>query len=428
MADRIDIDALLIGALYGELSSADEARLSAHLESHPADRTALEDLKSARHAVRESRIFAVQAEPPQPISALLLQEAARRAPRVRPQTDEKESWFARFVNSFARHPAMAAAAMLVLVLGVAGTLALKGGIKDASVKEAAPAAPAAIAQGSAQLDRPNDTAAVAPTQGQTPEPTPEPTTDEFKADLLEQQAVAGKPGADHGAQRKKLEVEKPTAGATKKTQLAGIEVKAKRPMPKDDESPLASDLDGRAEGADQSGFSMAPGAKGGAGGGGTVAGDRRGVATSESVSGPSTNAPMQPRTQGVTPTPAPPPPPHIATTDDAKTSAPKPAEKADKAMDKEAPSNDASTAEVRKMHAQAKAYARNSQCREAATVVLAIERSNVGYYNASVATDRDLKGCFAYIQTERDRSRAAEGKRAKANYEAPAAAPSTSTK
>ena len=80
MVDRQDIDALLIGSLYGELSSADEARLQTHLESHPADRTALDRLTHAREAVRRSRILEVQLEPPQSVSAKLLQEAARRAP------------------------------------------------------------------------------------------------------------------------------------------------------------------------------------------------------------------------------------------------------------------------------------------------------------------------------------------------------------
>ena len=40
MVDQ-ELDALLVGALYGELGPADEARLAAHLESHPTDRTAL---------------------------------------------------------------------------------------------------------------------------------------------------------------------------------------------------------------------------------------------------------------------------------------------------------------------------------------------------------------------------------------------------
>ena len=64
MAERQDIDALLISALYGELTPAEESRLAAHLESHPADRTALADLTHARTVVRESRILEVQLEPP----------------------------------------------------------------------------------------------------------------------------------------------------------------------------------------------------------------------------------------------------------------------------------------------------------------------------------------------------------------------------
>jgi hypothetical protein len=121
MADRMDIDALLISALYGELTPADEARLTAHFESHPADRTALADLTHTRTAVRESRILAVQLEPPQSVSALLLQEAARRAPRPARQRDQ-ESWLHRFLRSFTAHPAMAAAMTLVLIVGVASTL------------------------------------------------------------------------------------------------------------------------------------------------------------------------------------------------------------------------------------------------------------------------------------------------------------------
>src|SRR5690242_13847708 len=106
MIDRMDIDALLIGALYGELTPADEARLAAHLESHPADRTALDDMRRTRETVRDSRILAVQLEPPQSVSALLLQEAARRAPRPK---REAHSWFQRLTRSLVMHPAIAAA-------------------------------------------------------------------------------------------------------------------------------------------------------------------------------------------------------------------------------------------------------------------------------------------------------------------------------
>jgi anti-sigma factor RsiW len=137
MMERHDIDALLIGSLYGELSPADEARLQAHLESHPSDRTVLADLSRAREVVRESRLLQFQAEPPQAITSILLQEAARRAPKKR----EDESWFQRFVRSFMAHPAMAAAAMLVVVIGVAGTAYLRKGDQFAEqTKESAPAA------------------------------------------------------------------------------------------------------------------------------------------------------------------------------------------------------------------------------------------------------------------------------------------------
>jgi len=134
--DRQDIDALLVGALYGELSSTDQERLNTHLEAHPADRNALDDLKSAQQVIRtkvaSSRIFELQLDPPQAISAQLLQEAAHRAPKMKAAAIDapaREGWFARFVQSFVRHPAMAAAATLVLVVGVAGSIYLRNGDK-----------------------------------------------------------------------------------------------------------------------------------------------------------------------------------------------------------------------------------------------------------------------------------------------------------
>src|SRR5690606_15297211 len=74
---------------------------------------------------------------PQHLSALLLQEAHRRAPKRVVADEAKESWFSRFMRSFAAHPAMAAAAMLVLVLGVAGTLYMKKGADFATKEYAA---------------------------------------------------------------------------------------------------------------------------------------------------------------------------------------------------------------------------------------------------------------------------------------------------
>lgn len=184
MIDRMDIDALLIGALYGELTPVEEARLTAHLESHPADRTVLADLRQTRAAVHESRILTVQFEPPQSVSALLLQEAARRAPAP---ARAVVGWFHRFTRSFLMHPAMAAAAMLVLVVGVAGTVYVRRGDQFADM-----AAPAATAR---------QVPSEASVQSQAPEmPASEPASE-----------PAGTARADDGQDDQDTEV---TGGAT----------------------------------------------------------------------------------------------------------------------------------------------------------------------------------------------------------------------
>jgi hypothetical protein len=166
MVDRTDIDALLISALYGELTPADEARLTAHLESHPADRTALADLTQTRAAVRDSRILAFHDEPPQSVSTMLLREAARRAPRA---VSEDAGWFHRFMRSFMAHPAMAAAAMLVLVVGVAGTLYVRHGDLYAppTMSESAPVLARAQPTAAAPQDE-SRPGAMAPTASTTP--------------------------------------------------------------------------------------------------------------------------------------------------------------------------------------------------------------------------------------------------------------------
>src|SRR5688572_30329263 len=79
MADRQDLDALMMGALYGELDAADRARLEVHLSNHPDDRAALEALDRTRGQVRKALAEVPEAEPPAGLSALLLREAASYA-------------------------------------------------------------------------------------------------------------------------------------------------------------------------------------------------------------------------------------------------------------------------------------------------------------------------------------------------------------
>jgi hypothetical protein len=222
MTDRMDIDALLIGALYGELTPADEARLTAYLESHPADRGALDDLTHTRAAVRESRIFAVQVDPPQSVSALLIQEAARRAPKP---DREAAGWFHRFTRSFLVHPAMAAAAMLVVVVGVAGTLYVRRG--DLFVESAPPAKASeqAVARDPAESRSAPDPAA-----------SPPPAPETGRADDRDNSAGAGLPantGSAAGSDGYRVGLDEVAArpGAADAPKLAKAVAQAEPPAP-----------------------------------------------------------------------------------------------------------------------------------------------------------------------------------------------------
>lgn len=128
MTDRQDIDALIVGAVYGELDDADRVRLDAHLSSHPEDRATLESLERTRAQVRRGLAELPAAEPPASLSATLLQAAARRAPargaHGKPgeigQPGQEDGVFARFLawlRPVALNPAFAGAAILLLVAG-----------------------------------------------------------------------------------------------------------------------------------------------------------------------------------------------------------------------------------------------------------------------------------------------------------------------
>jgi hypothetical protein len=384
IADRQDIDALLIGALYGELTLADEARLTAHLESHPTDRSALANLTSAREAVRASRIFQVQLDPPQAVSALLLQEAARRAPRHVPIRDDRsESWFQRFTRSFMAHPAMAAAAMLVLVVGIAGTMYMRTGDqfadKGAVVAQQAPVPPAAADHGLATItastagkaDKGGDVSPVVANVRQDEARDPKAAAgsayrvdldgsvddNKLKGDSL--QAALSKDAVHESHERKKgIEVR---TEDTAPRELEGYkpQVVVKPPAAKVTvATPKEEQKQQIADGEVARGNSF--------GNGSGNANANNGV--------PGGGAPAQAPAHT-----APPPPPP-----------------ADRPADKV---TDATTLAMAKdWHARAKAAVRASNCADAAKLVAQISTSAPEYYRDSVATDRDLKPCSAYIQ------------------------------
>ena len=414
MIEGQDIDALLIGALYGELTPADEARLVAHLESHPTDRTALDDLTHARSVVRESRIFQVQLEPPQAISALLLQEAARRAPKkaMREET-EKESWFHRFLHSFMSHPAMAAAAMLVLVVGVASTLYLKKG--DHFADQSAPAG-APVAH---ELDR---------------APAASPPSDQWRADKASNGdsitaptapgAAAAGSGSAFGAD---LAERKGGERDEAQRQLALTDKLQAKAEPKVDAKPDTDGKDTRAQQATHN----AP--------------KHEGVI----VQAPPTLVPRE-MPEAKTPAPAKvavddatkqestshgrpgnansgaaasPPPPAQATAPASSTIARE--RTADKPTDPAAGEASSLLAWAKDQHVRVQALVKAGKCQDAAQLALDLSARAPDYYAQYVATDRTVRPCASYINDARDKEaeksqKARAAKRVNANEPAPA--------
>ncbi len=454
MVDRQDLDALLISALYGELTPADEARLQTHLDSHPSDRTALADLTLARKAVRDSRIFQVQLDPPQAVSALLLQEAARRAPARAVQANadraDRESWFQRFVRSFVSHPAMAAAAMLVLVVGVAGTLYMRGDAKFAEQT----------------AERASDTAAT-PSRELQPGALATGSSTESESKLLQQHAGSSyqatleegryakdqwKGGSADGAEKPGAKNEADTAGAAAPTKPAIVAPKPPSRsggdmyLSTDREELKPKDLDDRRQ-AKKSAAKPDSNANGDFaasdesvkiagkpnGGGATRGGN-------EPTAGLSRN-----NTQTVSPSP---PPPAVTTgnTRDARVAADKTDGKADTTKVPAAPApvspeerNDAQKEAqdagllswAKDTHARVIAQVKVGNCRDAGALALSLANRAPGYYVQNVQNDRAVKTCITYINAEREKA-ADKANRARATTkraEEPAkAAPTTTTK
>ncbi len=425
MVDREDIDALLIGRLYGELSSADEARLQAHLGGAGpkalADRRALEDLTQARSVVRESRLLAQPADPPQSISALLMQEAARRAPKVT-AGDAGDGWFARFVRSFMQHPAMAAAATLVLVVGVAGALYSRQGDhfaeqhRDSSAARSQAAAPATEALSLEDDSKAGSSAAPA-------DPAAAPAA-------LEQTALQG--GGEGEGKGKRMGdtagLVDGLAGRTgvsvglnegpaKNRQVQGIEVTTPQAQPKDfdradDEvvakkpGRIAKPTPTREEAQVETSLGI----------GGAAAERSRDVDDDLArAPEPTTKPDNAAADQSATTKESKPVP-------DARRYAPAPKAKAE-TPGSPAPVSPASppppaavedkqASWAKTTHDRVVTQAKAKRCDEAATTADSIAQRDRAYYDANVRNDRDLKGCMTRIAQKREQTEATQ--RAKA--------------
>lgn len=171
----------LVELAYGDASDVERAELESHVETCGACAETLGEFRSARRAFSSLE----EAEPPAAARTALLREAARAehvagaevgsdagslsesgagpsAPARAPGTGGAEhkkparagfwNWVAGVFEPIAQHPALAAAATIVMILGVAGALRLQGG-PGAAEDIAQPSAPEpeaeALVEGSA---------------------------------------------------------------------------------------------------------------------------------------------------------------------------------------------------------------------------------------------------------------------------------------
>jgi hypothetical protein len=429
------------------------------------------------------------------------------------------------MRSFLAHPAMAAATMLVLVAGVAGTLYVRSGDHFAETPAPAPAVASAPARDIVQsspdpasteaapsgsvADDKNAGApsATSPTGGDVApgsdayrvrldEPD-KPDKQDKQGDALAKLKVAkdGLAGPSGGAndtkpmavdgdrkeqarQEQAPSVQAPAKPAPIMSKLgkkpSGIELRRAEMMPKDldDENADSVKRDfGRARGADHGAsvneHARASGSAAPAGGGGATAApgmlavQPRPVAPPAAAPEPSAIATGSPSTasKGKAPAPAakpaprsslaqaqapsqappqaePPPPPVTAAPAmagrDNRRLADKPSPSADAKAEDRSAEDKALLGWAQKRRDQVIAFVRSNNCRAAANTATEIYNRAPGYYAANVATDRSVKPCLAYLNSERereDRSKASERQERskaaakRADVDTPAAAP-----
>ncbi len=395
MSTNQHLDALLIGALYGELSPAETAELDAHLLAHPADAGVLAQLRQTQATVRSGGFAQALVEPPQAVSALLLQEAARKAPKKMLATnrEEKPGWFARFVRSFALHPAMAAAASLVLVAGIGGVLYMRG---QGAVQDTAPALQAPAAQAD-----------------EKPQPAADPAEDDVAQKLRDKNAKLETMGAaldetpseGKALARGELAKEEPTAEqqASDRRMAANTDKgaspkKAKNYIPVSTTSAEPMALDGIDKTpAKQTTNAISGGLK-------ADDGDARDRFRGDGQTVPNSGgAAPEYKNEEVAPSAddsviATPPTVKKATVKPAPPNEPVAAAPVPPPSDKDA-SKDAAWA--RGEHAKLKKLVAAGKCAEAAKLGAAMATRDPEYYQQFVANDRQVQGCAAYIREKR---------------------------
>lgn len=338
----------LVSLLYGELEPDEAARTGARIDADPVLSARLGEMRR----VRELFSSLEEQEPPGRLTAQLMAEAARAAPQARRAAAPaaEAGWWSRFVSwlqPVLQRPALAAAASLLLVAGVASVLYMRKGEELTST-----APPPGAATGS-EVD---GNAAVEAAQPAAPSPV-------TAAPEAAGEDRAGMADGDEAAAPPAEEVAKPDPASTR----------AEKPVPKrrkaassagdkKEKSPARPALkSGTVYGLSEQ--EMVPReqaqTESGKGGGGAVGG-------------------AQTRADDA---PAPPPPPQPA----PSTSVPP--------ADSKAPAP--SKPNVRDLHRRAIDAALDNRCSEVKMLAGQVRANDSAYYAKSVASDQRLQKCLA---------------------------------
>jgi hypothetical protein len=337
----------LVSLLYGEMDPDEAERTSARVAGDPSMAARLDEMRR----VRELFSSMAEEEPPGRISAQLLAEAARVAPQPRRVAPAAEAGlWARFVSwlqPVVQRPALAAAASLVLVAGVAGVLYMKKGEELTSTRTAA---------------EPEDTAPdrATPSPGAMSQPAATPPTANQAADEMTGEAAGG--DADQAADAPAEEAAKSEAAtSTRSSKPLAKRKKAESPPAGKgayDKAPAKPSVkSGTVYGLSEQEMVPRDQAQTGAEGGGAVGGAQN---KSDDAQAPQA--------------PAPEPAPSTAPAGDGKA----------------APKQNA-----QELHKRAIDAALDTRCAEVKMLAGQVRASDAGYYARSFAGDKRLQKCLA---------------------------------
>jgi len=342
----------LVSLLYGELPADEAERTGARVAADPTLSARLGEMRRVRDLFGSLE----DEEPPARLSAQLMSEAARAAPQPRRAAAPEAGLWARFVSwlqPLVQRPALAAAASLVLVAGVAGVLYMKKG--DELTSTAPPVAETERTLEGTATGATADPAATASPATAVPEAPDDTTGTAGDGDRGDDQAApAAEPADTESAGNEKQPARRRKSASTGKSAETDKKVYSKAPA-----KPAVKS--GTVYGLSEQEMVPRDQAKGesGEGGGGVVGGAADDSSNKADV-------------------PAAPPPPVSAP-------APAPAE---------SPKSVARPS-VRELHNRAIDAALDNRCSEVRALAGQVKSADSAYYAKNVAGDGRLKTCLS---------------------------------